>query len=92
MSPSSPTHEEASAKDLKFVMIEKENAPVNQTERLVMTKDTGKQFMSAAPASASGNTEYYQVLLLLLTLQPRSQIRWNVVGNVNKNRITCLTK
>ena len=59
MSPSGPTHEEASAKDLKFVMIEKENSPVNQTERLVMTKDTGKQFMTAAPASASGNTEYH---------------------------------
>lgn len=58
---SSPAHDlEASAKDFKFVLIEKENVPVNkETERLVMTKDTGKQFMSAAPASASGNTKYY---------------------------------
>lgn len=49
--PSSPSTDEASGKDFKFVMIEKDNAPVKkETERLVTTKDTGKQFMSAAPA------------------------------------------
>ncbi len=53
--PSGPAFDEVSGKDLKFVLIEKENAPVRkETERLVMAKDTGKQFMSAAPASASG--------------------------------------
>lgn len=51
MRPSSPSTDEASGKDFKFVMIEKDNAPVKkETERLVTTKDTGKQFMSAAPA------------------------------------------
>lgn len=55
--PSSPTADEAMGKDFKFVLIEKENAPLKkETERLVVTKDTGKQFMSAAPAMASGNT------------------------------------
>lgn len=58
--PSSPTNDEASGKDFKFVLIEKENMPVRkETERLVMTKDTGKQFMSAVPASTSGNIKYY---------------------------------
>lgn len=57
--PSSPINDEASGKDFKFVLIEKENAPVKkETERLVKTKDTGKQFMSALPASASGNTTH----------------------------------
>lgn len=61
--PSSPITDEASGKDFKFVLIEKENAPIKkETERLVMAKDTGKQFMSAASASASGNSKY---LLLL---------------------------
>ena len=64
--PSSPTYDEASGKDFKFVLIEKENAPIKkETERLVMTKDTGKQFMSAAPVGVSGNTNYYKVLLLI---------------------------
>lgn len=58
--PSSPAHDlEASSKDFKFVLIEKDNASVKETERLVMAKDTGKQFMSAAPLSTSGNTWYY---------------------------------
>lgn len=58
--PSSPIYDDASGKDVKFVLIEKENAPVKKaTERLVVTKDTGKHFMSAAPASTSGNTKYY---------------------------------
>lgn len=57
--PGSPTNDEASGKDFKFVMVEKENAPVKkETERLIMTKDTGKQFMSAAPAATSGNFKY----------------------------------
>lgn len=48
--------EETSGKDLKFVLIEKENAPTKkETERLVTTKDTGKMFMSAAPASTPGS-------------------------------------
>lgn len=60
MRPSSPTIEEASGKDFKFVLIEKENAPVKkETERLVMTKDTGKQFMSAAPSAFAGTIKYY---------------------------------
>lgn len=56
--PSSPTIDETtSGKDFKFVLIEKENAPVKkETERLVMTKDTGKQFMSAAPAATTAGT------------------------------------
>lgn len=55
--PSSPFNEDASGKDFKFVLLEKENAPVKkETERLMMTKDTGKHFMSARPALASGNT------------------------------------
>ena len=58
--PSSPINDEASSKDFKFILIEKENAPVKkETERLVMTKDTGKQFMSAAPSTSAGTTKYY---------------------------------
>lgn len=58
--PGSPTNDEASSKDFKFVLIEKENAPVKkETERLVMAKDTGKQFMSAAPSASTGTTKYY---------------------------------
>lgn len=54
----SPVHNlEASGKDFKLMLIEKENTPVHkETERLVMTKDSGKQFMVAAPASGLGNT------------------------------------
>ncbi|MEQ2280292.1 hypothetical protein AMECASPLE_018279 [Ameca splendens] len=53
--PSSPTSYEASGKDLNFVLIEKENAPVKkETERLVMAKDTGKQFVSNSPAAYTG--------------------------------------
>ena len=56
--PSSPINDESPGKDFKFVLIEKENAPVKkETERLVMTKDTGKQFMSTAHATTSGNTK-----------------------------------
>ncbi|KAK5900000.1 hypothetical protein CesoFtcFv8_009418 [Champsocephalus esox] len=52
--PSSPINDESPGKDFKFVLIEKENAPVKkETERLVMTKDTGKQFMSTAHATTS---------------------------------------
>uniref|UniRef100_A0A3Q1HBF7 Uncharacterized protein n=1 Tax=Anabas testudineus TaxID=64144 RepID=A0A3Q1HBF7_ANATE len=52
--PSSPINDEASGKDFNYVLIEKENSPVKkETERLVMAKDTGKQFMSAAPTSIS---------------------------------------
>ncbi|MEQ2162581.1 hypothetical protein GOODEAATRI_021251 [Goodea atripinnis] len=55
--PSSPTSYEASGKDLNFVLIEKENAPVKkETERLVMAKDTGKQFVSTSPAAYTGFT------------------------------------
>lgn len=54
--PSSPTGDEASGKDFKFVLTEKENAPIKPTERLAVAKDTGKQFMSAAPASLPSNT------------------------------------
>lgn len=57
--PSSPINDEASGKDFNYVLIEKENSPVKkETERLVMAKDTGKQFMSAAPTSISGNSPY----------------------------------
>ncbi|KAM7418398.1 hypothetical protein PAMA_015835 [Pampus argenteus] len=50
--PTSLTNDEASGKDFKFILIEKENAPVKkETERLIMTKDTGKQFMAAAPSA-----------------------------------------
>lgn len=54
----SPVHDlEASGKDFKLMLIEKENAPLHkETERLVMTKEPGKQFMAAAPASGLGNT------------------------------------
>lgn len=52
--PRSPSIDEPLGKDFKFTMIEKDNTPVKkETERLVMTKDTGKQFMSAAPATSS---------------------------------------
>uniref|UniRef100_A0A8C3AJA7 Uncharacterized protein n=1 Tax=Cyclopterus lumpus TaxID=8103 RepID=A0A8C3AJA7_CYCLU len=63
-----PSSDDASGRDFKFVLIEKDNvAARKEAERLVMTKDTGKQFMSAAPAHASGNTTSYQVLLLSAT-------------------------
>lgn len=54
----SPVHDlEASGKDFKLMLIEKENAPVHkEAERRVMTKESGKQFMAAAPASGLGNT------------------------------------
>ncbi|XP_023287174.1 collagen alpha-1(XVII) chain-like isoform X2 [Seriola lalandi dorsalis] len=49
--PGISSNGEASGKDFKFVLIEKENMPVKkETERLITTKDTGKLFMSAAPA------------------------------------------
>lgn len=52
MRPSSPANYEASGKDFNFVLIEKENAPIKkETERLAMAKDSGKQFVSAAPSS-----------------------------------------
>lgn len=63
--PSSPTGDEASGKDFKFVLTEKENAPIKPTERLVVVKDTGKQFMSAAPASLPGNTNWKSELYYL---------------------------
>uniref|UniRef100_A0A3Q2QBD9 Uncharacterized protein n=1 Tax=Fundulus heteroclitus TaxID=8078 RepID=A0A3Q2QBD9_FUNHE len=53
--PSSPISYETPGKDFNFVLIEKENAPVRkETERLVMAKDTGKQFVSTAHAAFSG--------------------------------------
>lgn len=53
--PSSPTSYETSGKDFNLVLVEKENAPIKkETERLVMAKDTGKQFVSTAPATLSG--------------------------------------
>lgn len=56
--PSSPANYEASGKDFNFVLIEKENAPIKkETERLAMAKDSGKQFVSAAPSS--GINTYY---------------------------------
>lgn len=57
--PSLSSADETSGKDFKFVLIEKDNAPVRkETERLVTTKDTGKMFMSAAPATISGKTTH----------------------------------
>lgn len=38
------------------MLLEKENAPViKESERLVIGKDTGKQFVSSAAGGASGN-------------------------------------
>lgn len=55
--PGGPAHDlEASAKDFKLVLMEKENAPGNrETEQLIVTKDTGKQFTLGAPVRVSGN-------------------------------------
>uniref|UniRef100_A0A8C8A0W2 Uncharacterized protein n=1 Tax=Oryzias sinensis TaxID=183150 RepID=A0A8C8A0W2_9TELE len=54
--PSSSANHEALGKDSNFVLIEKENAPIKkETERLVMDKDTGKQFMTAAPSTHSAS-------------------------------------
>lgn len=58
VAPSSPSYDDTLSKDFKFVLVEKENTPVKkESERLVMTKDTGKQFMSAAPTTY-GTTTY----------------------------------
>ena len=51
--PRSPSADDGPGKDFKFVMLEKENAPIKkESERLVATKVTAKQFMSA-PTSDS---------------------------------------
>ena len=44
--PSSPTpSDDVFSKDFKFMLLEKDNAPVKkETERLIMSKDSGKQF------------------------------------------------
>uniref|UniRef100_A0A3P9HU52 Uncharacterized protein n=1 Tax=Oryzias latipes TaxID=8090 RepID=A0A3P9HU52_ORYLA len=54
--PRSSANHEALGKDSNYVLIEKENAPIKkETERLVMDKDTGKQFMTAAPSTHSAS-------------------------------------
>lgn len=66
MRPSSPASDDPSGRDFKCVLIEKDNVDVRkEAERMVMTKDTGKQFMSAG--LASGNDTSYQVLLICIT-------------------------
>lgn len=55
MRADSPVHDpDVSAKDFKLMLSERESTGLH-TERLVMTKDSGKQFMAAAPASSLGN-------------------------------------
>lgn len=57
MRADSPVHDpDVSAKDFKLMLSERENTGLHkEAERLVMTKDSGKQFMAAAPASGLGN-------------------------------------
>lgn len=76
--PSSPINDEASGKDFKFVLIEKENIPLKkETERLVTTKDTGKQFMSApAPSSTFGMTKWYYCCMSTHILCPVKVGTW----------------
>lgn len=63
--PGSPINDEASGKDFKYVLIEKDNVPLKkESERLIMAKDTGKQFMSAAPTTVSGNFKYFYLLCI----------------------------
>lgn len=62
--PGSPIKDEFSSKDFKFVLVEKENAPVKkETEGRSMAKDTGKTFMSAGSLSLMGinHHHYYYV-------------------------------
>uniref|UniRef100_A0A672ZUD4 Uncharacterized protein n=1 Tax=Sphaeramia orbicularis TaxID=375764 RepID=A0A672ZUD4_9TELE len=48
----SPTKDDSSSKDFKYVLIEKENSAVKkESEGLIMAKDSGKHFMSAAPGT-----------------------------------------
>uniref|UniRef100_A0A8C5CZW2 Collagen alpha-1(XVII) chain-like n=2 Tax=Gouania willdenowi TaxID=441366 RepID=A0A8C5CZW2_GOUWI len=54
--PSSSGNDEVS--DLKLLTLEKDNVAVRkESERLVMSKDTGKTFMSAAPATIGSYAE-----------------------------------
>lgn len=57
MRSDSPIHEpDGPVKDFKLMLSERESSALHkETERLVMTKDSGKQFMAAAPASGLGN-------------------------------------
>lgn len=67
MRSDSPIHEtDASVKDFKLMLTERESTALHRgTERLVMTKDSGKRFMAAAPASGLGNLLHSCGLLLL---------------------------
>lgn len=52
---------EGSAKDFKFVLMEKENAPdKKETEKLVMNIDSGKQFIYSSTADTAGKCNYRQ--------------------------------
>lgn len=50
---------EGSAKDFKFVLMEKENSPEKkEAEKLVMNIDSGKPFISSAIADTAGKRKY----------------------------------
>lgn len=51
---------EGSAKDFKFVLMEKENAPdKKEAEKLVMNIDSGKQFIYSTTADTAGKCKYH---------------------------------
>lgn len=48
------------AKDLKFVLMEKESSPnKKEAEKLVMNIDSGKQFISSTAADTAGKCKYH---------------------------------
>lgn len=73
--PGSPILGETAAKDSfvvdKFVM--DDTVVHKETERMIIAKDTGKQFRSAAPGILSSNGEYLcytTVLLIICSYKP----------------------
>lgn len=51
---------EGSAKDFKFVLMEKENATdKKEAEKLVMNIDSGKQFICSTTADMAGKCKYH---------------------------------
>lgn len=42
-------------KDCKFLLLEKENAPAKEVERLIMNKDSGKVFSASTTGLNGGN-------------------------------------
>lgn len=69
--PSSPiTSDDVFAKDGKFIAIGKENvAAKKETERLIMSKNIGKQFVTSTTSAGAGRQLRLDILTQTLNLQ-----------------------